>query len=96
MFALTPSVVRRGSELAPRIRVARVRVERVRTLNHPDAYPIAFVTLRRLGPVAPITAAFVKYLKSPRTAAALRGRGMLPAKGPWPAAPQPADDQTGT
>lgn len=76
--------------------MARVRVERVRTLNHPDAYPIAFVTLRRLGPVAPITAAFVKYLKSPRTAAALRGRGMLPAKGPWPAAPQPADDQTGT
>jgi hypothetical protein len=73
----------------------------VRALSHPDAYPIAFVTLRRLAVsrdrgVKPITAAFVKYLKGARATTSFRQRGMLLAKASWPtvssspAAPTPA------
>jgi hypothetical protein len=59
----------------------------VRALSHPDAYPISFVTLKQLKAAAPIAAAFVQYLKSPRATAEFRKRGMLLAKHPWPAAP---------
>jgi hypothetical protein len=65
----------------------------VRALSHPDAYPISFVTLRRLGGrdrgVRPITAAFLKYLTGPRATASFRGRGMLLVKDTWPPLPQP-------
>jgi hypothetical protein len=56
----------------------------VRKLSHPDAYPISFVTLRRLGEVRPIVAAFLKYLTSPRATTSFRQRGMLLAGKPWP------------
>jgi hypothetical protein len=68
----------------------------VRALSHPDAYPISFVTLRRLTSkrdraVKPITAAFVKYLKGSRATASFRQRGMLLVNGAWPvvAGPRP-------
>jgi hypothetical protein len=66
----------------------------VRALSHPDAYPISFVTLRRLASsrdraVKPITAAFVKYLKGSRATSSFRQRGMLLAKAAWPALPLP-------
>jgi hypothetical protein len=63
----------------------------VRALSHPDAYPIAFVALRRLGSSRPIVAAFVKYLTGPRAATSFRRRGMLLAGAAWPdvSAPQP-------
>ena len=61
----------------------------VRALSHPDAYPISFVTLRQLRTVRPIVAAFVQYLTGPRATTSFRQRGMLPAKGRWPAAPRP-------
>jgi hypothetical protein len=61
----------------------------VRRLSHPDAYPISFVTLRRLGEVRPIVAAFAKYLASPRATASFRQRGMLMVGKPWPAVPGP-------
>jgi hypothetical protein len=61
----------------------------VRALSHPDAYPISFVTLRRLREVRPIVAAFLKYLTGPRAAASFRQRGMLLAKEAWPPAPGP-------
>ena len=61
----------------------------VRALAHPDAYPISFVTLRRLGSarrgVAPITAAFLKYLTGPRATASFRQRGMLLLEEAWSA-----------
>jgi hypothetical protein len=56
----------------------------VRKLSHPDAYPISFVTLRRLGEARPIVAAFLKYLKSPRATTSFRQRGMLLVGKPWP------------
>jgi hypothetical protein len=56
----------------------------VRALSHPDAYPIAFVTLRRLRDATPIAAAFLKYLTGPRATSLFRQRGMLPAAGAWP------------
>jgi hypothetical protein len=59
----------------------------VRALSHPEAYPITFVTLRRLGDVRPIAAAFVKYLTGPRATTLFRQRGMLLVKERWPAAP---------
>lgn len=62
----------------------------VRRLSHPDAYPISFVTLRRLGPVRPIVAAFLQYLTGPRATTSLVQRGMLHVKKPWPAVPPPA------
>jgi hypothetical protein len=56
----------------------------VRALSHRDAYPVSFVTLRRLRDVTPIADAFVSYLKSPRATAAFRQRGMLLVKETWP------------
>jgi len=66
----------------------------VRALSHPDAYPISFVTLRRLGVsrdrgVRPITAAFLQYLTGARAASSFRQRGMLLVKETWPAMPDP-------
>jgi hypothetical protein len=57
----------------------------VRALSHPDAYPISFVTFRRLrnNAVGSIVAAFVKYLTSPRATQLFREGGMLMAKGAW-------------
>ena len=61
----------------------------VRALSHPDAYPIGFVTLRRLKDARPIVAAFLQYLTGPRAAASFRQRGMLLVKDEWPALPGP-------
>jgi hypothetical protein len=63
----------------------------VRALSHPDAYPISFVTLRRLGNrgVRPIVAAFLKYLTGPRATDSFRQRGMLMADETWPSLPGP-------
>jgi hypothetical protein len=65
--------------------------ESVRALSHPNAYPISFVTLRRLRGVRPIVAAFLKYLTGPRATASFRQRGMLLVKEAWPAVPGPED-----
>jgi hypothetical protein len=65
----------------------------VRALAHRDAYPISFVTLKRLGlrpGVQPITAAFLKYLTGPRATSSFRDRGMLLVKEEWPAVAGPA------
>lgn len=61
----------------------------VRALSHADAYPISFVTLRRLGRrgVRPIVAAFVKYVTGPRAGDSFRQRGMLMVGDTWPAVP---------
>jgi hypothetical protein len=65
----------------------------VRALSHRDAYPIAFVTLRRLRDVRTNTAAFVKYLAGPRASSLFRQRGMLLRKdAAWPAVPGPETD----
>jgi hypothetical protein len=64
----------------------------VRSLSHPDAYPISFVTLRRLRGVTPIAAAFMKYLTGPRATTSFRQRGMLLVKETWPQAGGPQDD----
>jgi hypothetical protein len=61
----------------------------VRSLSHPNAYPISFVMLKRLKDVRPIAAAFLKYLSGPRATKSFRDRGMLLAKGEWPAVPSP-------
>ena len=61
----------------------------VRTLSHPNAYPISFVTLKRLRTATPIAAAFLKYLTGPRATASFRQRGMLLLKDAWPGAPGP-------
>jgi hypothetical protein len=58
--------------------------ESVRALSHPDAYPISFVTLRRLRGVRPVVAAFVKYVGGPRATVSFRQRGMLLAGETWP------------
>jgi hypothetical protein len=58
----------------------------VRALSHRDAYPISFVTLRRLGDVRPIAAAFKVYLTGPSATASFRQRGMLLLKDDWPGA----------
>jgi hypothetical protein len=63
----------------------------VRALTYPDAYPVSFVTLRRLRTVRPIVAAFVQYLTGPDATASFRQRGMLLVKEAWPAVPGPAD-----
>lgn len=55
----------------------------VRALSHPDAYPISFVTLRRLRSATPIAAAFMKYLTGPRATTSFRQRGMLLVKEAW-------------
>jgi hypothetical protein len=56
----------------------------VRALSRPEAYPISFVTLRRLRDVTPIAAAFLKYLTGPRATTSFRQRGMLLARETWP------------
>ncbi len=56
----------------------------VRALSHPNAYPVSFVTLRRLGSVRPIVAAFVKYLTGPQATTSFRQRRMLLANEAWP------------
>ena len=66
----------------------------VRALSHPSAYPISFVMLKRLKDVNPIGAAFVKYLAGPRATDSFRQRGMLFAKGEWPAVPVSQGDPT--
>jgi hypothetical protein len=70
--------------------------ESVRALSHPGAYPISFVTLRRLRDVRPIVAAFMKYLTGPRATASFRQRGMLLVKETWPAVPGLQDDPFGS
>lgn len=64
----------------------------VRALSHRDAYPISFVTLRRLRRVRPIVAAFLKYLTGPRAADSFRQRGMLLVKESWPPVPGSEED----
>jgi hypothetical protein len=68
----------------------------VRALSHPDAYPISFVTLKRLRQVRPIVAAFLKYLTGPRAADSFRQRGMLLVKEAWPAVRGPKDEPFGS
>ena len=63
----------------------------VRALSHRNAYPISFVTLRRLRSVRPIVAAFLKYLTGPTATASFRQRGMLLVGEEWPAVPGPED-----
>jgi len=63
----------------------------VRALAHPNAYPISFVTLRRLGSTRPIVAAFLKYLTGPQATASFRQRGMLMVNDTWPTVPSPEE-----
>lgn len=63
----------------------------VRALSHPNAYPISFVTLRGLGSVRPIVAAFLKYLTGPQATTSFRQRGMLMVNDPWPTVPGPEE-----
>jgi len=69
----------------------------VRGVSHPDAYPITYVTLRRLSTprdraVPLITAAFLQYLTGPRGTSQFRKRGMLLLKDEWPAVSGPRTD----
>ncbi len=64
----------------------------VRALSHRDAYPVSFVTLRRLRGANPIVAAFLTYLTSPQAAASFRQRAMLLVKQAWPTVPGPMED----
>ena len=68
----------------------------VRAQSHPNAYPISFVTLRRLREVRPIVAAFLKYLTGPRATASFRQRGMLLVKEEWPAVSGPQEEPSGS
>ncbi|MEI2701168.1 MAG: substrate-binding domain-containing protein [Baekduia sp.] len=59
----------------------------VRTLSHPDAYPIRYVTPRWTRPKANVSAiisAFVKFIGGPDARGQFEARGMLPTTGPWP------------
>ena len=58
---------------------------------HPNAYPISFVALRRLGSVRPIVAAFVKYLTGPQATTSFRQRGMLLVNEAWPTVSGPEE-----
>ena len=49
----------------------------VRGLTHRDAYPISFVTVRRMKDTRPIVLAFLQYLKGPAATESFRRRGML-------------------
>ncbi len=60
----------------------------VRALSYTNAYPISFVTLRRLGSARPIVAAFLKYLTGPLATTSFRQRGMLMVNDAWPTAPR--------
>lgn len=69
----------------------------VRSLAHPDAYPIRYVTLKQLyrkrNPTLPaILQGWIDFLAGPRATKQFAQRGMLPAVGAWPAVatPQPA------
>jgi hypothetical protein len=64
----------------------------VRELSHPDAYPISFVTLRRLRGVRPIVAAFLQYLTGSQAATSFRRRGMLLVGEMWPPIPGAPED----
>jgi hypothetical protein len=64
----------------------------VRALSHRDAYPISFVTLRRMRTAGPIAAAFLRYLTGRRAAGYFRQSGMLLVKDEWPAVPSPPDE----
>ena len=66
--------------------------ESVGALSHPDAYPISFVTLRRLRTVRPIVAAFLKYLTGPQATTSFRQRGMLLVNETWPPVPGPQEN----
>lgn len=71
--------------------------ETVLALTHPDAYPINYVVprwTRSVRHTSAITAAFLQYLTGPRATESFAQRGMLPAKGPWPAVPGPAPEPT--
>ena len=59
----------------------------VRALSHSDAYPVSFVTLKRLRGARPIVAAFLKYLTGADATVSFRQRGMLLVKEEWPAVP---------
>ena len=65
-------------------------------LSHPDAYPISFVTLRRLRAVRPIVAAFLKYLTGPEAATSFRQRGMLLVGETWPPVPGQLESSSST
>jgi hypothetical protein len=69
--------------------------ESVRALSHPDAYPISFVTLKRLRDVRPIVAAFLEFVTGPRATTSFRQRGMLLVKDEWPALPGSQDEPFG-
>ena len=58
----------------------------VRALSHPEAYPISFVTVRRLRDTRPVVTAFLKYLTGSRATSSFRQRGMLLVKEDWPPA----------
>ncbi len=64
----------------------------VAALSHPDAYPISFVTLRRLRSAGPIVAGFLKYPTGPRAIDSFRQRGMLLVDEAWTTVPGPQDD----
>jgi hypothetical protein len=69
----------------------------VRALTHTNAYPITFVTLKRLTTrrdraVLPITMAFLKWLTGPRGTSAFRDRGMLLVKDTWAPVPGPQSE----
>jgi hypothetical protein len=49
------------------------------------------VTLKRLGSVRPIVAAFVKYLTGPQATTSFRQRGMLLVNEAWPTLPGPEE-----
>ena len=56
----------------------------VRALTYPSAYPITFVTLKRLRSSRPIVVAFLQYLTGARAAESFRRRGMLLLDETWP------------
>lgn len=71
--------------------------EAVRALSHPDAHPIRYVTLKRLKPrrggsLEPIVRGWLQFLAGPRATKQFAQRGLLPAKGPWPAVRTTADE----
>jgi hypothetical protein len=73
-----------GTTCAVRVGGAAPSDASVRALSHADAYPISFVTLKRMRSATPIAAAFLKYLTGPRATESFRQRGMLLVKEAWP------------
>jgi hypothetical protein len=78
-----------GATCAVRVGGAAPSDASVRALSHPDAYPISFVTLKRMRSATPIVAAFLKYLTGPRATDSFRQRGMLLTKEAWAQTPAP-------